>query len=55
MDLDDIDKYDRVYISEVFTDTPFPDEILKRDNVVYGSAPDNPDPCGRGLNGAIIF
>lgn len=31
-----LDKFDRVYISKVFTDTPVPDHVLERKNVVYG-------------------
>lgn len=31
------------------------DTFAKAMDIIYGSAPDNPDPCGRGLNGAIIF
>lgn len=33
---ENIDEYDQVYISKVFTDTPVPDEILNRPNVKYG-------------------
>lgn len=33
---DDIDDYDRVYISKVFTDTPIDESILKKKNVKYG-------------------
>ena len=35
-DYEDLDAYDKVYVSKVFTDTPFPNEILERENVEYG-------------------
>ena len=31
-----LEAFDKVFISKVFTDTPFPDEILKLPNVEYG-------------------
>ena len=33
---DNIDKYDKVFISKVFTDTPIDEKILKMNNVEYG-------------------
>lgn len=33
---DNLDQYDKVYISKVFTDTPVPEDVLKMDNVEYG-------------------
>ena len=36
LDYDNLDKYDKVFISKVFTDTPIDEEILKLDNVEYG-------------------
>ena len=35
-DYDDVSKYDKVYISKVFTDTPVPDGILDLPYVEYG-------------------
>lgn len=35
-DYDNLDKYDKVFISKVFTDTPVDSRILKMDNVEYG-------------------
>ena len=35
-DFDGLARYDRVYLSRVFTDTPVPAEVLKTPNVVYG-------------------
>ena len=47
---DNLDKYDKIFISQVFTDTPVDSRILKMDNVEYGGtgffydrAPDLPD------------
>ena len=49
-DYDGLEAFDKVFISKVFTDTPFPDEILKLPNVKYGGtgffydkAPNLPD------------
>jgi hypothetical protein len=36
LDYDDLDQYDKVFISKVFTDTPINEEILKLPNVEYG-------------------
>ena len=36
LDYKDINKYDKVYISKVFTDTPIDQKILKLPNVKYG-------------------
>lgn len=36
VDYNDLYSFEKVYISKVFTDTPFDDEILKLDNVEYG-------------------
>ena len=36
LDYDNISKYDKVYVSKVFTDTPFPKEILNYNNIEYG-------------------
>lgn len=36
LNLDYIDDYDVVYISKVFTDTPFDERILTKENVKYG-------------------
>lgn len=36
LDYEDIESFDKVYISKVFTKTPVPEEILNRDNVEYG-------------------
>lgn len=36
MEYDNVNIYDKVYISKVFTDTEVPDDILKNDNVLYG-------------------
>lgn len=33
---DNLDQYNKVYISKVFTDTPVPEDVLKMDNVEYG-------------------
>lgn len=33
---DNLDQYDKVYISKVFTDTPVPEDVLKMNNVEYG-------------------
>lgn len=33
---DELDRFDKVFISKVFTDTPFPDQVLKLPNVEYG-------------------
>ena len=35
-DYENLDQYDKVFISKVFTDTPFNDDILKMPNVVGG-------------------
>lgn len=35
MNYNNLDKYDKVYIAKVFTDTPIDENILKLDNVVY--------------------
>ena len=35
-DYDNLDTFDKVYISKVFTDTIVPDAVLKMENVVYG-------------------
>lgn len=35
-DYEGLDKYDKVFISKVFTDTPIDENILKLDNVEYG-------------------
>lgn len=36
LDYKNLDKFDKVYISKVFTDTPFPDEVKKLKNVEIG-------------------
>lgn len=36
LDYKNLDNYDKVYISKVFTDTPFPEDILENDNVNIG-------------------
>ena len=36
LDYDNLDKYDKVFISKVFTDTPIDENVLKLDNVEYG-------------------
>lgn len=36
MDYDNLDQYDKVFISKVFTDTPIDDEVLNLPNVEYG-------------------
>ena len=36
LDYNDLDKYDKVFISKVFTDTPFPNEVLSLPNIEYG-------------------
>ena len=36
MDYEDLERYDRVCLSKVFTDTPVPEGILDKPNVVYG-------------------
>jgi hypothetical protein len=33
---EEVEKYDKVYISKVFTDTPFPEYVLNLPNVQYG-------------------
>lgn len=33
---ENLELYDKIYISKVFTDTPFPEEVAKRANVVVG-------------------
>lgn len=35
-DYNNVDNYDKVFISKVFTDTPCPDYILKKENVEFG-------------------
>ncbi len=35
---EDIDKFDKVYISKVFTDTPIDEKVLKLPNVEYGGS-----------------
>lgn len=35
-DYEDLDQYDKVYISKVFTDTPIDENILTLPNVEYG-------------------
>ena len=35
-DYEGLEAFDKVFISKVFTDTPFPDEVLKLPNVEYG-------------------
>lgn len=49
-DYDELDYFDKVFISKVFTDTPFPEEVLSLPNVEYGGtgfyfdkAPNLPD------------
>ena len=49
-DYNGLEAFEKVFISKVFTDTPFPDEILKLPNVEYGGtgffydkAPNLPD------------
>ena len=49
-DYDGLEAFEKVFISKVFTDTPFPDEVLKLPNVEYGGtgffydkAPNLPD------------
>ena len=36
MNYDELNEYDKVFISKVFTDTPINEEILKLNNVKYG-------------------
>ena len=36
LDYNDIEKYDKVFISKVFTDTPIDESVLTLDNVEYG-------------------
>src|SRR5699024_11120473 len=36
LNYDDLEKYDKVYISKVFTDTHVDENVLKLDNVEYG-------------------
>ena len=36
LEYSDLDKYDKVYISKVFTDTYVDEDVLKRSNVEYG-------------------
>ena len=36
--LSDIDKYDKVYLSKVFTDTIIPDDLLQIQNITYGGS-----------------
>lgn len=36
LDYENLDDYDKVYIAKVFTDTPIDEEILLKENVVYG-------------------
>lgn len=36
MDYENLEYYDKVYISKVFTDTPIDESILKLENVEYG-------------------
>jgi len=36
MDYDNLDQYDKVFISKVFTDTPIDEEVLNLPNVEYG-------------------
>ena len=36
LDYNNLDKYDKIFISKVFTDTKVPDYVLKLDNVKYG-------------------
>ena len=36
LDYKDVDMYDKVFISKVFTDTPVDEEVLKLDHVEYG-------------------
>ena len=36
MDYEDLQSYDKVFISKVFTDTPIDEEILRLPNVQYG-------------------
>ena len=36
LNYNNLEQYDKVYISKVFTDTKIPDEILTFKNVVYG-------------------
>lgn len=36
LDYDNLDRYDKVFISKVFTDTPVPDRVLTMPNVEYG-------------------
>ncbi len=36
LDYKELDKYDKVYISKVFTKTKIDDEVLKLPNVKYG-------------------
>lgn len=33
---ENLDQYDKVYISKVFTDTPYPEEKIKGDNILIG-------------------
>lgn len=36
LDYNDLDKFDKVYISKVFTDTYIPEDILTLSNIEYG-------------------
>ena len=36
IDYENLDEYDKVFISKVFTETQVPEEVLKMDNVKYG-------------------
>ena len=36
LDYDELDSFDIVYVSKVFTDTSVPDEVTEKDNVVHG-------------------
>ena len=36
LDYDDLDEYDQVYVSKVFTDTPFPEDIKETDKIHLG-------------------
>ena len=35
-DYNDLDRFDKVFISKVFTDTPIDSQILQKNNVIYG-------------------
>ena len=35
-DYNDLDRFDKVFISKVFTDTPIDPPILQENNVIYG-------------------